>query len=47
MAERVVNNTLITSRNAEIRGSDGVSEKGDDTNTREDENTVRNYSNKL
>lgn len=47
MAERVVNNMLITPRNAKIRGSDGISENGDNTKTREDENAVRKYSNEL
>ena len=47
MAERVVNNMLITSCNAKIRGSDGISENGDNTKNREDENTVRKYNNKL
>lgn len=47
MAERVVNNMLITSRNGKIRGSDGISETGDNTKTREDENTVRKYNSKL
>lgn len=47
MVERVVNNMLITSHNAKIRGSDGISENGDNTKDREDGNTVRKYNNKL
>lgn len=41
MAERAVNNRLITSRNAKIRGSDGISENGDNTKTREDETRAK------
>lgn len=51
MAEHIVNNMQITSQNAKIRGSDGISENGDNTKKKTkkkpDENTVRKYNNKL
>lgn len=54
MAEHVVNNMLITSHNAKMRGSDGINENGDSikkkqnkTKPRENENSVRKYNNKL
>lgn len=53
MAEHAVNNMLITSHNAEMKGSDGINENGDSTKkpkqnkNQSNENSVRKYNNKL